>query len=236
MLCYGSALSRKVKGKTLLMMAVPPFKQVSRVLAAMVLVLGATEGARAQSTVGELASRAAMMRAVPGDKVAMRVYGDPALSDMATVDEKGRVTLPRIGMLQADAVTIAALRDTIRARMSVILKEPAIDVTVLRRVIVSGEVNRPGVYYADLTTSLGEVVALAGGLRETGSSSKVYLLRGTERTHLRNWQGDQSPAADLRSGDQILVGRKSWLELNIIPFASVTLAVASLVISLKPKL
>jgi polysaccharide export outer membrane protein len=170
---------------------------------------------------------------MPGDKVSVRVYGDPSLSDVATLDEKGRITLPRIGMLQADAVPIASLRDTIRARLSAILREPAIEVTVLRRIIVSGEVVKPGVYYADLTTSMGELVAMAGGLRETGAPGKVYRFRGSNRTHVPDWQSNQSPEADLHSGDQITVGRKSWLELNIIPFASVTLAVVSLVISLR---
>jgi protein involved in polysaccharide export with SLBB domain len=203
--------------------------------AAVGLVVSLPSTALAQSSAGDLAIRASATRPVSGDKVAVRVYGDPALSDMATVDEKGRITLPRIGMLQADAVSIAALRDTIRTRYSAILREPAIDVTVLRRVIVSGEVAKPGVYYADLTTSIGEIVAMAGGLRETGSSGKVYRLRGTERSHIQNWQADQSPEADLRSGDQILVGRKSWLELNIIPFSGLTLSVVSLVISLRPR-
>jgi polysaccharide export outer membrane protein len=197
------------------------------------LIMAAPRSAARAQSAGELATRASAMRPMPGDKVAVRVYGDPTLSDQATVDEKGRVTLPRIGTLQADAVSIAALRDTVRARMLTILKDPAIEVTVLRRIVVSGEVARPGVYYADLTTSLGELVAMSGGLRETGASGKVYLLRGTQRRHLPNWQGDQSPSADLQSGDQILVGRKSWLELNIIPFASVSLAVASLIISLR---
>lgn len=214
-------------------MILPRLRLASRLVLAMLLVAANSAIATAQSSAGDLASRASMMRAMPGDKVAVRVYGDPALSDIATLDEKGRITLPRIGVLQADAVPIAALRDTIRARMSAILREPAVEVTVLRRIIVSGEVAKPGVYYADLTTSLGELVAMAGGLRETGASGKVYLLRGAERTHFSNWQADQSPAADLHSGDQILVGRKSWLELNIIPFASVTLAVVSLVISLR---
>src|SRR5437870_5622498 len=77
--------------------------------------------ARGQSATGDLASRAAMMRAMPGDKVALHVYGDPSLSDMATLDEKGRIMLPRIGLLQADAMTIAELRDTVRARLSAIL-------------------------------------------------------------------------------------------------------------------
>lgn len=188
---------------------------------------------RAQSEAAGLATRAAMMRPMPGDRVAMHVYGDPGLSDAATIDEMGRIMLPRIGMIQADAMTIAALRDTIRARMSSILRDPAIQVSVLRRVIVSGEVGRPGVYYADLTSTMAEVIAQSGGLRETGDADKVYLMRGGERTRIENWQSDQSARADLHSGDQILVGRKSWLELNIIPFASVSTAIVSLIISLR---
>lgn len=198
--------------------------------------LAAVSPVSAQSAMGDLATRAAMLRPMPGDRVIVHVYGDPSLSDQATIDEKGRIMLPRIGMLQADAYSIAALRDTIRAKMSAILKEPSIEVSVLRRVIVSGEVLKPGVYFADITSSLGEMVAQAGGLRETGNSKKVYLVRGATQTKIPNWQADQSPSADLHSGDQILVGRKSWLELNIIPFASLSMAAVSLAVSLANQL
>jgi protein involved in polysaccharide export with SLBB domain len=207
------------------------------ILAFLVFALaGPVAGARGQSPTGALATRAAMMRAMPGDKVALLVYGDPTLSGMATLDEKGRIMLPRIGMIQADEMPIAALRDTIRARMSAILRDPAIEVTVLRRIVVAGEVTKPGVYYADLTSSLGEMVAQSGGLKETANPSKVYLLRGPQRIHVGKWESDQSPATDLHSGDQILVGRKSWLALNIIPFAGVSTAIVSLVITVRQSL
>jgi hypothetical protein len=80
------------------------------------------------------------------------------------------------------------------------------------------------------------MVAQSGGLRETGHPKKVYLVRGSTRTRINNWQSDQSPAADLHSGDQIVVGRKSWMELNIIPFASLSMAAVSLVVSLRSQL
>ena len=212
-------------------------KPVGRLLLLSLLValMGSQAFAQEQTGASDLATRASQMRARPGDRVAVHVYGDPTFSDAATLDEKGRIMLPRIGLIQADAMTIADLRDTVRARLSTVLRDPAIEVAVLRRIVVSGEVMKPGTYYADLTTSIGEMVAQAGGLRETGSSSKVYLLRGSERRRVDQWESDQSPSADLRSGDQILIGRQSWIALNIIPFASVTLAVASLVISLHPK-
>src|ERR1700754_2654404 len=86
-------------------------------------VLAVPAGARGQGGSGDPASRAAMMRARPGDRVLVHVYGEPALSDAATLDERGRVMLPRIGMIQADAMSIAALRDTVRSRMGTFLRE-----------------------------------------------------------------------------------------------------------------
>jgi polysaccharide biosynthesis/export protein len=199
-------------------------------------LVGATAHAQDSSTALNLAARAAQTKARPGDKVAVHVYGEPSLSDAATLDEKGRITLPRVGVIQASSMTIAELRDTVRARLAAVLKEPAIEVSVLRRIVVSGEVMRPGVYYADLTSYVGEMVAQAGGLKETAKASKVYLIRGSERRRIAEWQSDLSPDADLRSGDQILVGRMSWLELNIIPFAGTSMAVVSLIITVRQTL
>jgi protein involved in polysaccharide export with SLBB domain len=99
-----------------------------RFLKLALLLLIAVRPASGQSSMGELASRAAMLKPMPGDRVSMLVYGDPSLSGASTLDELGRITLPRIGTIQADAYTIAALRDTIRSKMTAILKEPAIEV------------------------------------------------------------------------------------------------------------
>jgi polysaccharide export outer membrane protein len=183
-----------------------------------------------------MAARAAQMRAQPGDRVAVHVYGDPTFSDAATLDEKGRIMLPRVGMIQANAMAIADLRDTVRARLSTTIREPAIEVTVFRRILVSGEVMKPGVYYADLTSSIGEMIAQSGGLKETAKSTKVFLIRGSERKRIAEWETDRTPQADLHSGDQVLVGRMSWLELNIIPFAGTAMAVVSLIITVKQSL
>jgi hypothetical protein len=62
------------------------------------------------------------------------------------------------------------------------------------------------------------------------------VVRGAERRHVEQWDTDRSPSADLHSGDQILVGRMSWLELNIIPFAGTAMAVVSLIITVKQSL
>lgn len=216
-----------------------PWRSISWLPLLCALLAPSTEpGLRAQEApaVAEMATRAAQMRASPGDRVALHVYGQPTLTDASTVDEKGRIALPQIGLIQASAMTIADLRDTIRARLSAVIRDPAIEVSVLRRIVVSGEVIKPGVYFADLPSTIGEMVAQAGGLKETAKSSKVFLIRGTERRRISDWQTDRSPEADLHSGDQIVVGRMSWLELNIIPFAGTAMAVVSLIITVKQSL
>jgi polysaccharide export outer membrane protein len=204
------------------------------------LAIGATLAAglplfalRAQGTGADLAIRAAAMRPQPGDRVSLRVFGEPSLSDVATVDELGRVTLPKVGTIQVTNVTIADLRDTVRAKLSSFLRDQPVEVGVARRVIVAGEVIRPSVYFAELTTSLGEIIAQAGGLKESAKSSEVYILRDGVRTLVPNWDSNQSVTAELHSGDQVIVGRKSWLALNIIPVVSVATSVVALVISLR---
>src|SRR5260370_18900814 len=148
----------------------------------MVSLTGPRAFAQESSAVAEMSNRAAQLRPQPGDRVAVHVYGDPRLSDAWTVDEKGRVPLPRIGMIQASTMSIADLRDTIRVRWSSVLTQPTIEVSVLRRILVSGEVIRPGVYFADLPSSIGEMVAQSGGLKETAKASKMYVVQESKRS------------------------------------------------------
>jgi protein involved in polysaccharide export with SLBB domain len=197
----------------------------------MLLVLCGPAGI-AQSRQPEIAARASSAYARAGDRVTMRVFGEPSMSDVATVDELGRVVLPRIGTIQADAMSIAALRDTVRQRVSLHVRDAAVEVTVARRVIVSGEVGRPGVYHVELTSSIGEVIAQAGGLRESASSSKVYILRSGATIQVPHWESVEAAEFDIASGDRIVVGRKSWLALNVIPVVSVATSVVALIISL----
>src|SRR5689334_14136062 len=57
-------------------------------------------------------ARAAQMHPRTGDRVLVKVFGEPTLSDAATVDELGRIMLPKLGMIQANSMSFAALRDT----------------------------------------------------------------------------------------------------------------------------
>jgi polysaccharide export outer membrane protein len=173
--------------------------------------------------------------AKPGDQLAMRgwpaaAFGAPV---QVTVDPRGTVLLPQIGEVPVSRIPVDQLRDTIRTRYERFVKNPEVDVSILRRVTANGAVLRPSVYYVDMTATLRDVIAMAGGVTEVGNRSKVSVVRDGVSRRVPEWETDTSDAVQLVSGDQVVVGRRSWLEINIIPVASLGLATASFLLSLR---
>jgi protein involved in polysaccharide export with SLBB domain len=188
--------------------------------------LGAQDTTRAAAAV-----RAGDSRVQPGDRVSVKIYREPGLSDEVMVNERGDIILAKIGTIHAASVTIRALEDTLRRRFSVYLREPDISIVVLRRVVVNGEVRRPDVYFVDLSSTLRDVIARAGGITEIGNPSHVAIIREGVTIPAPSWQDDITHAADLQSGDQVFVGMRSWFERNAFALASTGVLVASFFIT-----
>jgi polysaccharide export outer membrane protein len=183
-------------------------------------------------TVPDFVRRAATAHPQPGDRVWFHVWREPKLSDTVMVDERGDVMLPKVGIVNASSLTIGAFRDTVRARIAEFLRDSPIELVVLRRVSVNGEVAKPNIYYVDVTTTVRDVIARAGGVTEAGSANNVFVVRDGQRIPVRDWQSDRSASSDLRSGDQVVVARKSWISMNVLPALSVMTGVVSLVVVL----
>src|SRR4051812_10069841 len=200
-------------------------------LATVALVLGAARVGAQDTTRTAAAVRAGDSRVQPGDRVAVKVYREPGLSDDVMVNERGDIVLPKIGTVHAASITIRALEDTLRRRFGVYLREPDISITVLRRVVVNGEVRRPDVYFVDPSSTLRDVIARAGGITEIGNPGRVAIIREGVTIPAPHWQDDVTLAADLQSGDQVFVGMRSWFERNAFALASTGVLVASFIIS-----
>ena len=183
-------------------------------------------------TIPDFVLRAATAHPRPGDRVWFHVWREPKLSDTVMVDERGDVMLPKVGIVNASALTIGAFRDTVRARIAEFLRDSPIELVVLRRVAVNGEVAKPNVYYVDVTTTVRDVIARAGGVTDVGNADNVVVIRDGQRIPVHDWQRDRSVRSDLRSGDQVVVGRKNWLSMNALPALSVMTGVVSLVVVL----
>src|SRR5437868_492947 len=128
-------------------------------------------------SVPDFVRRAASAHPQPGDRVWFHVWREPKLSDTVMVDERGDVMLPKVGIVNASGLTIGAFRDTVRARIAEFLRDSPIELVVLRRVSVNGQVAKPNVYYVDVTTTVHDVIAHAGGVTEVGNANGVGVIR-----------------------------------------------------------
>lgn len=188
-------------------------------------------GAQQQMLASESGSRLEA-RVRPGDQIALEIWREEDMTGEFTVDENGDVVLPRLGVIHASDYTVGEIRSVIRTAYAEFVRTPAIDVTVLRRVGVHGEVREPDLYMIDLTLTLPEVIAKAGGVTAEGNPSKVTIIRDGEQIRLGEREYARLTTAELRSGDQVVVGRRSWLALNSLAAVSTGMVVLSTIISL----
>jgi polysaccharide export outer membrane protein len=185
----------------------------ARVLFALFLALAALpRQARAQDEILSPTGAAATVQ--PGDQIALRIDREPEMSGTYPVDERGEVVLPRLGVMHVADQTAGTLRDLLRERYARYLREPAIEVTLLRRIAVQGDVYKPGLYMVDLTATLREAVALAGGVTEMGDPNRIDIVRDGRRYRVRTDDAAVFATAELRSGDRIVVGRRNWFARN----------------------
>lgn len=168
----------------------------------------------------------------PGDLIRVQVYREESLNGEFLVDELGYVVLPLVGEFQVSGVPVRELRNRMIEAYQEHLRNPSIIITPLRRVSVLGDVQRPGLYTVDPTVTLVGAVALAGGATATGDLRRIRILRDGEVLRQRVEAGSTLAVADVRSGDQIYVDRRSWFERNSTFIVSTTLSLTSIVIAL----
>ena len=171
-----------------------------------------------------------------GDRVVVKVWPEIKLSDTAVVDERGKISLPHIGSIGVLTYDYEQLRDTLQARYATFLRSPVIDVIAFRRVTVNGAVGKPDVYMIDLSSTIRDVIARAGGVAPNGDVHKVTILRGAQTIPAPNWDKPGIAAElQLQSGDVILVGRRSWWVENLGTVTGVAGLAASLAFALLRK-
>ena len=167
----------------------------------------------------------------PGDSVKVVVWRNAELSGAFLVAEDGTIRHPLYQAVHVAGIPI----DSVNARLGEFLAQfttnPQFVVEPEFHIVVRGEVRNPALYTVPLETTLGGAIAVAGGPTESAQLRKVTLVRDQHSYRL-----DLSdPAAawtatPIRSGDQIIIGRKSNLFFGtILPLVTASAAVASLI-------
>jgi polysaccharide export outer membrane protein len=162
----------------------------------------------------------------------LRIWREPDLSGEFGVDESGTVTFPKLGPMVVSNESAESLKARLVSAYQEFLRNPSVDVILLRRVNVLGAVKNPGLYPIDPTMTIADAVALAGGATPDGDRHRIELLRGGTRLDVK--LSDQSRIADLplRSGDQLFVPERSWISRSPAVVAASLSAAASLIIAL----
>lgn len=177
-----------------------------------------------------LAPSAATSGVLPGDIVHIQVWREPDYTGDWTVDSRGRVVLPQLGEIMVRGRSAEALSDSLTAAYKRFLSNPSIQISVLRRVAVSGEVGKPGLYPVDATITVGELIALAGGVTAVGNQKRIELLRNGQVIVSGLGPGTALQSSPVQSGDQVFVPQRSWMSRNGGVFLYGGVSVASAVI------
>jgi polysaccharide export outer membrane protein len=149
----------------------------------------------------------------PGDVLRISVYDHPDLNTLARVDDQGSILFPLAGQVMVGGQTATDAARTIAARLNgdyVVNPQVTVFVEEFRskKVVVLGEVVRPGVYELSGPTTLLELVSKAGGLtRGAGRSVTIHRTSGQEHTFSVNLGETYNGTFDLQllDGDTVTV-------------------------------
>jgi polysaccharide biosynthesis/export protein len=167
----------------------------------------------------------------PGDSVRVAVWRNPELTGSFLVADDGTLRHPLYQAVHVVGIPI----DSVYTRMGSFLAQystnPQFVVEPEFRIVVRGEVRAPALYTVPLETTLGGAIAVAGGPTESAQLRRVTLVRD-RHSYLLDLSDPAAPwtASPIRSGDQIIIGRKSNLFFGtILPLVTASAAVASLI-------
>ncbi len=192
--------------------------------------LGSPTATRAQvSSPGNSTPTASATSLLPGDVIRVLIWREEDLSGEFQVSGDGTVVLPLLGSRTVTGVSTERLRDQLTTEYDEYLVNPSVNVTLLRRITVLGEVRLPGNYLVDATVSVSQLIAEAQGVTQDGDINKLQLRRDGSVV-----RGDLPSTlllteAGIRSGDQVTVGKRSWFSRNLTAMVGVLSIVSNVV-------
>jgi polysaccharide biosynthesis/export protein len=117
----------------------------------------------------------------PDDVLSIIFWKDKDLSADVTVRPDGKVSLPLLNDIQAQGRTPDELRDALKQAALAFVEDPNPTVMVKeiksRRVFITGQVEKPGPYPLTGETTVLQLIAMAGGMREFADGSNISIMR-----------------------------------------------------------
>jgi len=117
-----------------------------------------------------------------GDVLHISVWENDDLEQEVVVRPDGRISFPLVGDLVARGRSIVELDEALTEALKEYIRVPEVSISIRKlggsKVIILGEVSRPGVYAVSGSKTILEAIALAGGFTHDAVSNSVVLIRG----------------------------------------------------------
>lgn len=141
-----------------------------------------------------------------GDKVRVIVYGETDMSgEFLVPSDKGMISFPLIGDVQAGGLDVGQLQDEIEAKLrDGYLKDPRVSIEVLnyRPFYILGEVTKPGQYPYTTGLTVLNAVATANGFTYRADTKHVFVRHANDATDMELPLTSETPVAP---GDTIRI-------------------------------
>ncbi len=123
------------------------------------------------------------------DVLNITIWREPELSGAVMVRPDGMITLPLVNDVHAAGLTPDELKDLLTEKLRGFLNLPQVTVAVReinsRKVFIIGQVGHEGSFRINSTTTVLQIIAEAGGLREFANRKGIYVLRKENGTQTR---------------------------------------------------
>lgn len=147
-----------------------------------------------------------------GDELIFTFHGSTKRTIITRVDREGRVILPDLRPIPAIGRIYGDFRREVEARTATALLGTEVFVSLgsvrMVSVFVVGEVKRPGLHRVTSLTTVIESLALAGGVKKSGSLRGIIVKRGGKNFDFDLYdvfRGGDSGGMKLQDGDSIIV-------------------------------
>ena len=151
----------------------------------------------------------------PEDVLSIVFWRDKDMSSQVTVRSDGKISLPLLDEIQAAGLTPAELRTRLIEESKRFFGNPNVTVVVTeinsRKVFITGQVLKPGPYVIVAPTTVLQLIAMAGGLKDFADSKHIAIVRhdrgrttSTEFNY-KDIRKHLSQNIELKPGDTVVV-------------------------------
>lgn len=123
------------------------------------------------------------------DALMITVWKEKDMSGGVVVRPDGKITVPLVGELSAVGLTPVQLQSVLAEKLKPFITVPKVTVAVSeirsRKVYVIGHTGREGPFMINSSTTILQLIAQAGGVKDFAKRKKIYILRGHGTTQVR---------------------------------------------------